>query len=345
MTLHLFIPSLFWPDSSQTDIYNELSLPSLEIILAKSVSTKNPSQEIDAWLCHTFGITKQQNWPVAPIMLQLDGSGKVETGKDYWIRADPVHLRLEQNHIMLADSQAFQITKEEAEQFTNKLNHNLSNNGLVLLPLQPDRWYIRTTNTPAIRTHTLNKVTCENINNFLPSGEEGITWNKIFNETQMLLHEDPLNQAREARGELAINSIWFWGGGIMPQSVESPYTHIWSNDDFPRALAIASDTQHLRLPSNATIWQQSAAPGNHLVVLDALHVKAKYKDAYGWRLYMKELEQNWFQPLHKALQKGNIDQLTITTNNESACLNFTISHSDLWKFWLTKKPITSFIMA
>jgi len=31
-----------------------------------------------------------------------------------------------------------------------------------------------------------------------------------LNELQMQLHDHPLNQAREARGELPVNSLWLW---------------------------------------------------------------------------------------------------------------------------------------
>ncbi|MDH5480319.1 MAG: phosphoglycerate mutase, partial [Nitrosomonas sp.] len=122
MNLHLVIPALNWPDISQHQIYHDLPLPSLEKLLSKSSVACNPPQEIEAWLCETFNVTKQQNWPIAPIMLHNDCSDAVKTNQDYWIHADPVHLRIEQNHIMLADSQAFQITNEEAKSLTKDIN-------------------------------------------------------------------------------------------------------------------------------------------------------------------------------------------------------------------------------
>ncbi len=342
MNLHLLIPALLWPDLSQRDIYHDLSLPALEIILARSELIQDQPKEIDAWLCHTFGITKQQNWPVAPIMLQIDSPDKIKNNKDYWIRADPVHLRIEQNHIMLADSQIFQITQEEANQFAEVLNDNFSKDSLIFLPLRPDRWYVHTADIPMIHTHSLSQMTCRNINNSLPFGQDSIRWHKIFNEIQMLLHEHPLNQARTVRGELAINSIWFWGGGTMPEKVISHYNQVWSHDAFPRALAQASHTQQAELPSSAATWQQSATSGNHLVVLNTLLEKANYKNAYSWRENLKELEQNWFKPLHQALQKGKIDQLTITAMNENSTLNFTITRGSLWKFWRPIKPLATY---
>ncbi len=342
MNLSLLIPNLFWPDISQPEIYSDLSMPSLETLLAKSIATQYPPQELERWLCKTFNIAQhQKSWPIAPIMLHIDDPDLMKTNKDFWMRADPVHLRIEQNHIMLADSQAFKISKEEAEQIVQDLNHNLGDHyDFSFLPLHPARWYIRVSKAPEIHTYTLGQVTCMNINNFLPTGRESMIWHKIFNEIQMLLYEHPVNQARESRGELTINSIWFWGEGNMPQSIEAPYTHIWSDHDLPHALALASNTGHSKLPADADEWLQTETTGNHLLVLDALLGKAKYRDAYSWRETLKDLEKNWFSPLHKALKKGEINQLTITALNENSSQDFAIVRSNLWKFWLISRPLS-----
>ena len=154
----------------------------------------------------------------------------------------------------------------------------------------------------------------------------------------MLLHEHPVNQTRESRGELTINSIWLWGGGSMPQFVRSPYTHVWSNDDFPRALALGNGTSHSKLPADADEWLMTQPNGDHLVVLDSLRGKAQYRNAYGWRETLKDMEQSWFSPLHAALKAGKINQLTITALNETSSRNFSLTRSDLWKFWRITKP-------
>lgn len=129
----------------------------------------------------------------------------------------------------------------------------------------------------------------------------------------------------------------------MPQSIQSPYTHIWSDHDLLRALALASNTNHSKLPRDASEWLQTGITGNHLVVLDALLGKAKYRDAYGWREALKDMEENWFSPLHIALRKGKIKQLTITSLHENSSQDFVIMRSNLWKFWLMTRSLSSYI--
>ncbi len=341
MNLNILVPNLFWPDVAQNNIYHELPVRHLEALLSKSVSTTAPGQEMEIWLCRQFNIAQQQNdWPTAAIMLTMDAPDLAKASKDFWIRADPVHLRIEQNHIMLADSQAFQITEEEAKELAQDLNNNLADYDYSLLPLRPDRWYLRLSKIPDLRTYTLGQVTCRNINNFLPFGLDSTVWHKIFNEIQMLLHEHPVNLARDARGELIINSVWLWGGGKLPQSIQSPYAQVWSDDDFAHALALISNTKYSKLPANADEWLMTQPQGNHLLVLDSLREKAKYRNAYGWREILTAMEKDWFSPLHAALRQGKINQLTITALDETSTRNFTLTRSNLWKFWLITKPLS-----
>ena len=351
MNLHLLDPSLFWPDATLTGIYRDLPLPALENLLAKSMctddDTKAPekSEGLEAWLCRVFNVIRQQDWPVAPITLTLDGDGKVKVQDEYWIRADPVHLHIERDQILLADSRVFPISAQEADQFTELLNQYLVANGqeMIFLPLRPDRWYERAAKIPPTKTHLLSEVANKSINELLPFGENAGLWRGLFNEIQMLLHEHPLNQLREARGEAAINSVWFWGGGSLPKPIVSHYTHVWSNHILASSLATAAGVDYAELPANAAVCLQCAKSGNQLAVLDVLLGKTQYADAYGWRESLKNLEQNWFEPSLAMLKQGRIDQLIVTTIGETINRNFTARTGDLRKFWRKTKPISTYL--
>lgn len=346
MNLHLLVPALFWPDATLPEIYRDLPLPGLENLLAKCSFTEGRSEGVEPWLCRAFGAAKQQDWPVAPITLQTDSresNEAIKGGNGYWIRADPVHLRLEGDHILLADSHVFRISLHEAEQFTGLLNRHFDGNQRInLLPLRPDRWYLRLPEPALTHTHLLSEVVNRDIQNKLPFGDNNTFWRSLVNEIQMLLHEHPLNQSREARGELAINSVWFWGGGALPESLGSPYTNVWSNNILAVSLASACSISHSALPANAIAWEASTRAGSHLVVLDDLQGKAQYGDAYGWRESMKEMEQRWFDPLWRMFKRGQFDKITLTAPGESSSKSFAATHSDLRKFWRRPKPLLTY---
>lgn len=341
-TLHLLVPSLTWPGISPHELYHDLSLPTLEIMRAKSSRIKEPPQAMESWLCQTFGVTKQQNWPVAPITLQAEESDEINTGKDYWLRVDPVHLRLEQNHILLADSQVFKLKMEESRLFTDTLNKHFAKDGLTFLPLDAKRWYIRGRQTPDLIMQPLSEVAGKNINNLLPTGSDSMTWHSLSNEIQMLLHEHPVNEARQVRNELVINGVWFWGGGTMPKVNTTIYNEICGDDPLSRALALASETTHAQLPPDADSWLQNRMSGNYLLVLDTLKNKVQYKDIYGWQESIRELEQNWLAPLCKALKRGQIDRLMLIDTNETNTIESTLTRVHLKKFWRRIKPLSGY---
>jgi hypothetical protein len=79
----------------------------------------------------------------------------------------------------------------------------------------------------------------------MPQGEEAMSWHAFMNEIQMFLFDHPINHERSKRGVLSANSIWFSGGGLLPQGILNPYAAIFSNAVFLKKL-ISLDT-HISL--------------------------------------------------------------------------------------------------
>jgi hypothetical protein len=119
----------------------------------------------------------------------------------------------------------------------------------------------------------------------------------------MWLHEHALNHAREKRGQLAVNGLWFWGGGAGPASA-----------------AIAAP--QLRLPAlyGADPWlhglarlagQDAPRPGGRFADItadDALVVVSAAPRAPG-DAPLQRIEADWFAPVLEALRAGRIEAL------------------------------------
>lgn len=348
MNLQVCVPSLFWPDDTFPGIYQGLKLPALEMLLARGECARSQPHTLESWLCDRFGVAKQQDWPVAPVTLEAEPVANRQAGDGYWLRADPVHLHMEQNRMVLADSQVIRISQEEADQLTATLNQYpvvATDEALlqppIFLPLAPDRWYLCLPSAPPVRTHTLGEAAGKDIRHLLPEGEEGGKWSRYINEIQMLLYDHPVNQAREARGEPPVNSVWFWGGGTMPQIVTGG-EQMWSQDFLSRALMRASHGKHGMLPADAQSCLANTGPGDHCILIDKLHGKAQYGDMHGWRADLEWLDQDWFVPLLLALRQGRLDQLTITAiGGGGMTRQYTVSRTGLWKFWRSPKPLSA----
>ena len=210
MVLHLLIPGLHWPSGVERDPPPRPALPSLDTLLGKGRTYAMPAQGMEEWLCRQFNVLRQSDWPVAPLTLLAEG---VAPDQHFWIRADPVHLVVDRDRLVLTDADAFRISAAEAMALTRTLNDALSADDLTLLAPDAERWYLRLTQAPRIVTHPLAEARGSSVDAFLPGGEESRRWQALTNEVQMLLHEHPVNEQREARGAASINSVWFWGAG------------------------------------------------------------------------------------------------------------------------------------
>ena len=330
MALHcrLLIPDLLWREGMDT--CRGLPLPALTALLARGTALSSVGITPEAWLCQSFGVARQSDWPVAPLTLTLDGG---TAGSHYWLRADPVHLHLLRDRMVLADSGTFPVSQQEAVQFTETLNRHFQKDGMIFYPLHPARWYLRLDAPPQIATAGLSEVAGRNIRSFLPHGEQAVRWHGLFNEIQMLLHHHPANEAREARGELPVNSVWLWGGGTAPQVTKRPYSHVWANDALAQALARTSGAACAALLQQATEWLAAARDGDHLIVLDSLRGAAQYRDTQGYGESLAELERAWFAPLKAALRNGRIASLALVALDESGVHTFTVRRGNLWKLW------------
>ena len=348
MHCHLLLPDLFWPERDSPDPYRALDAPALEALLAKGRQRVETAAGDDAaacaaaeaWLCERLGVERQADWPAAPFCLLADGG---DPGEHYWLRADPVHLRLEGTRLLLADSGAFALSQGEADSLAGSLNAHFADAGLAFLPLRPDRWYLRVGEAPALATTPLREAAGRSIDTLLPRGADASAWQARLNEAQMLLHGHAVNEAREQAGQLPINSVWLWGGGRLAPAAPGPINTVWSRDPFALGLAQAARIGARDLPADAAeMLRASASEGVNLIVLDGLRGAAQYGDARAWREALARLERDWFAPLFEALRQERIGMLSLHALGPGSVLSVETTRGDLRRFWRRPKPLADY---
>jgi hypothetical protein len=340
MHCQLLIPDLFWPDQDFSEIYRELGTPALEQLLGKGRRRHAEAESAEAWLCARFNVDKQGDWPVAPYSLLADGG---EPGAQHWLRADPVHFRLDGKRLVLADSGVFSITQQEAESLTGSLNAHFSAEGLRFYPLRPDRWYLRAEAAPALETTALPEAAGRSIDALLPQGADAAPWRTRLNDIQMLLHGHAVNEKRESAGKLIINSVWPWGGGRLQDGVSAPLNALWSRDPFAAGLAQAAHVAARILPDGAAdLLRASASEGVNLILLDRLRGAARYGDAHAWRESLQQLERDWFAPLLQALRRERIGMISLHALGPAGVLSAETTRGDLRRFWRQARPLAYF---
>jgi hypothetical protein len=337
MHCHLLVPGFDWPQGEAGEPCRALAPDALETLIARGRRTRTPVLALERWLFERFGVPRQRDWPAAPFSLLADGGSP---GSDAWICADPVHLRFERNRLMLLDSTLFAIARDEAEALALSINSHFGA-GIIVHPLQPQRWYARLPDCPDMETTPLASVRGGAIEAVLPHGPDAMRWQSLANELQMLLHDHPVNLAREARGELPVNSVWLWGAGRLPPPSARPFQFVAASDPLARGLALASGAQAQEPPENARAWLAQAGVG--LVVLDSLAAPSQYGQADTWHEAISKLELNWFAPLLGALKQGGIGMLTLHLLGLEHALQVEVTRSDLRRFWRRRQPLANWL--
>lgn len=336
----LLVPHLFWPREAGIDVYQGISADSLNRLVSRSTQQSFPHIALDAWLCQAFEVERQHDWPSAPLTLALDGG---DPGAAYWLRADPAHIKINRDQLMLAEAGAVGITAAEADALRAVLERHFESEGYRWFSSHPERWYLSPRRIPEIQTSALHVAAGGNAANHLPTGAGALAWHRIWNEAQMVLHDHPVNLAREARGALPINSLWFWGGGERPAVPGRHFGCVSAREPLALALALASGAESADVPESAERWLKTASTAaSQLVVLDRLDSLVRYGDRNGWRETLMAFEEHWFSPLIDALQRRRISGLALVAPCQNRCWRFELRSVDLLKFWRRSRPLETY---
>jgi hypothetical protein len=307
--LHLIIPQLLDPADAELP-------PALAALLARGKALSAPPASLAEALCQAAGLA---DCPIAALSALDDGA---EAAEAYWLRADPVYLHLNIDQLVLTDPRGLGLSPAEATALAASLNRHFAADGLELLPSAPDRWYLRLAQPPALTTTPLAQAIDRGIDRHLPRGEAARRWRGVMNEAQMLLHEHPVNQAREARGLPPVNSLWLWGGGHLRQH-RSHLARFCADAPSVAALARACGLSSQRAP--AGLAELGPVEQETLVVLNGLEKEVRTQG-------LADYERLWFAPLLRALQQGRVGGLDLIGIGPRP-VQVRLERWDAWRIW------------
>ena len=212
MHCELIVPGLLLPAAS------EARHPALEMLLARGRRESPESLTLEQWLHEAF---EQPGEALAAGALAFAAQGG-DPGDAWWARADPVHLRVLRDRVVVVPGEALQLAPAEAAELAAALNRHFGDS-FFFKPLDARRWTVRLKSerslpgSPALTAAGRDVATSRDNDSLLT-------------EIQMLLHSHPVNEAREARGEPAVNSLWLWGAGRMPRAAHGPWRSVAAAD-------------------------------------------------------------------------------------------------------------------
>lgn len=322
--LTLIVPGLFGPApppgvdrrAARESLLEGLALGAVETLLsrARRVPVGHEFATPEDLCFGAFGYRRAAaaDWPAAAVTRRGD-LGDAAGG--WYLRADPVHLKADMRDLVLFDGEFFELGLNEARELAGIVAGHFADHGWQIEVPHPLRWYLRLKQTPVIITTPLSAARLQPVNPHLPAGEDGASWRACMNEIQMLLHACPVNEARESRGEAAINSLWFWGGGALPDALPAGYSSVYADTALAAGLGALAGIPSRPLPAGGAPGILRASAGaSVLAVMEAGYGPARGRDVDAWRRFMAGLEQNWFGPLKAALDTGELAALTVVSD-------------------------------
>ena len=325
MHLELVIPGLVAGEAG-------VRLPATELLLARSRLLRTEAGTLEQWLARAFGLAGE-TFPAGA--LTALGAG-AEVGEGSWLRADPVHLRLGLDSATLVPAAGFPLAPAEAQALAEAVNRHFAGR-LRLVVADARSWALRTEAETRLEARSPLELAGCDLRANLPEGADARIWRAILNEVQMLLHDHPVNAARE----LPVNSLWFWGAGRLPVRASAPWQTLSSADPAILGLARLARVPHRDRGAGADEWLARAPEaGRHLVVLDALRAAYALGDAAAQAAATLALEREWFAPVLAALRAGRIGMLTVHV--PEAGLRFETVRADLRRFWRRRRPLAAY---
>ena len=320
-TLTLLVGNAFLPHVADQD----RRYATIESFLSRSEVVIHRHTSTAGWICSALGVKRRPDWPIGAILTHT-----YEAPDDgmYWICADPVHLAVDRDSLVLQPQAQMQLSEAESLAIFSSLEAHFATDGLRLVHVDTGRWCIGTRRRPHLVTSDLELVEGRSVDDVLPSGQDAPIWQRYITEAQMILVDHPVNAAREARGEAVVNSIWMWGGGIVPEATRS-FDNMSVSDSLLREIGKLSGTS------------VNASHGAGIDFHDMGNCFAEFPghatsdDENG----LARLESDWMVPAWQALRRGELDKVTLVLRLDRSIVECSCERMARRNFWKRRRPL------
>jgi hypothetical protein len=196
-------------------------------------------------------------------------------------RLTPCHWAVGSDHIALRDPDALQLSDQESQNLLAAMQPYFTEDGLAVQWESALCWSARGDLLQDLPCASLDRVIGRRIDDWLPRTAAARPIRRLQQEMQMLLYTHPVNEDREQRGLLPVNSFWVDGAGALPVG-----------------------------------WMASGKAEVHLD--ERLRGPTLQGDIAAWSLAWQQLDSEALPPLLQALEAGRAVQVTLAGERAAA---------------------------
>jgi hypothetical protein len=215
--MHLLIPFASALSESATQVLRDLALPNLAQLLARlTLAERDDADAFTLSPPHERAWAHAQGWRGAdgclPFAAHAAAADGIEVGNLAWGLVTPAHWHVGRDHVTLADPAALNLSADESRAAFGAVRELFESEGFRVEWGATLRWYVAHDRLAELPTASLDRVIGRNVELWMRGTQDKLI-RRLQSELQLLLYPHPLNDEREQRGELTLNSFWLSGCG------------------------------------------------------------------------------------------------------------------------------------
>lgn len=223
---HLLIPHASAASEAGTAALKVVKLPNLAALLARlqpqeDASAPHEADEYSLSAPHERALAALHGWsgedgrlPWAAAAAADDGlRAEHDTSGAPWGRLTPVHWHVGSDSVTLVDPAALELTEAESRALFEAVKPSFDAEGWTLLWGAPLRWHVRHEALAGLACASLDRAIGRNLDLWMSDAPEARRLRRMQVEAQMIWHDHPVNDARDASRRLLVNSFWLDGCG------------------------------------------------------------------------------------------------------------------------------------
>ena len=220
--MHLLIPFASALSDAASHVLRDLALPNLAQLLSRlTLAQRDDGDAHSLSPPHERARATAASWHGAdgclPFAAQAAATDGIEVGDLAWGLITPAHWHEGRDHVTLADPAALNLAADESRAAFDAVRDLFESEGFALQWGSASRWYAAHESLSDLPCASLDRVIGRNVELWMRGSDARSAAAKLIrrlqSEVQLLLYPHPLNDAREQRGELTLNSFWLSGCG------------------------------------------------------------------------------------------------------------------------------------
>jgi hypothetical protein len=229
--MQLLIPFASGLSDAASSVLRDLALPHLTQLLSLLTPTQRDAADADTLSPpHERALATAAGWHGAdgclPFAAQAAARDGLEVGERAWGLVTPTHWHVGRDHVTLADPAALDLSDAESRAAFDAVRALFETDGFAFEWGAASRWYAAHDSLAELPCASLDRVVGRNVEHWMRASaarsEAAQRVRRLQSEVQLLLYPHALNDEREQRGALPLNSFWLSGCGRRQPDAAAP---------------------------------------------------------------------------------------------------------------------------